>query len=117
MPQQVDAPPSALTHTAPSVKRASPIHLNRSVLMSRLARLPYATDSMMYCLLAGGCSTLATSMGLATALQMAKAAVGASRKPHECARPLPLPPGTCAMGILRAASQSGRLNKPCRGIR
>lgn len=103
---------SQLTHTAPSVKRRSPSHLKRSVFMSRLARLPYATDSMMNWRLAGGCSTLATSMGLTTALQMAKAAVGASRRPQECARPLPLPPGTWAMGMRRAASQSGRLSRP-----
>lgn len=99
--------PATLTHTAPNVNRRSPIHLNRSVLMSKFARLPYATDSIMYCLLAGGCSTLATSMGLTMALQIAKAAVGASRRPQEWARPLPLPPGTWAMGMRRAASQLG----------
>jgi len=102
----------ALTQIAPRVKRTSPIHLNLSVLMSRLASVPYATDSMMNCRLAGGCRTLAMSMGLTTALQMAKAAVCASGRPQECARPLPLPPGTCAMGTRRALSQSGRLSKP-----
>lgn len=101
-----------LTQIAPRVNRKSPIHLNLSVLMSRLASVPYATDSMMNCRLAGGCRTLAMSMGLTTALQMAKAAVCASGRPQECARPLPLPPGTCAMGTWRALSQSGRLSKP-----
>lgn len=72
-----------LTHSVPSAKRVSPSHLRCSVPTSRLLIRPYVAMSMMYMRLLGGCSTLATSMGLTTPLQMQYAAVGGSCKPGQ----------------------------------